>query len=374
MKELNFFLSALNSGLNLLIILLIGRELPVEAYAEFGSGLIYGGVLVIFIAFGNDTILAREFLKDSTSAPVIVALRLAFVSFFCALVVAVSSFAVMVGAFYLAATALQNRFYFEAQQLQGAYNLIGLFEKVLIIALVMWLGADPSSDAFVIVLVLFVCRAVVSFSCSLWIFMRERFPVLLKSAQLMILDNSRNAMAFTIQFALMQLPLVYLAQVAGHQELASFTATAQLGAGLLAVVTQYQRPRIFLYLQGVINIRDEVLRSFVVVLLAIGLLALSYPLLVSVFPLVDLELLVLFGVQGVAFAILHPFELRRFSLGPIPLLLLCVSALAAAFVTGLLALMIGFIAVPIGALLSQIISFRVCKMWVVPSNASIEKP
>lgn len=371
-KEINFLLSAINSGLNLLIVLLVGRYLPVSDYASFGAGLIYGGVLVVFIAFGNDTILARDYLKNQSSATVVVTTRALLMLAFGAIVLYLTSFPVMVGSVYLATTALQSRFYFEGRQAQGAYNVIGLFEKLSILGFLILFGGREGSQAVWIFVTLLVFRVGVSIAICAWIISVEGFPSGSSSWFETVRENFRNAVAFTIQFALMQIPAVYLVRTVSNDELAAFTATSQLGAGLLALVTQYQRPRIFLYLERNVSMRTEVSRSVLVVSLALLFLVSAASYVDRVFPLIDWKMLSIFAFQAVIFSILHPFELRRFAVASVSPWALYLSAAFAALTAVYLASQIGFSAVPVGALTCQILVFLFCRMWVSPVRRALE--
>jgi O-antigen/teichoic acid export membrane protein len=364
LKQVNFLFSAVNSGLNLFVVLVLGRLVPVADYAAFGAGIVYGGLLVVFVAFGNDTLLARRCLEQPQSASVASIARGVLVLAFALCLAVAFPLSTVVGGVYLASTALQQRFYFEARERQGTFNVLGLAEKILMLAAVFVLTRQyPDDSDYVFWMLLFV-RLGGGLLLSSWVISREGLPGTRAGYVAAVGEQLGNGAAFTLQFALMQAAAIVLTRIEPESSLAAFTATSQIGAGLLAVVTQFQRPRIFRYLSGEAAIRREVGLSLAVTVGALGAVLAAKGVISTVFPLVDWMLLAVFALQAVVFSLIHPFELRAFATGNVPAWTLLTSAVIAGSASLAAAGYVGFSAVPVGAMLGQILVFCLCRMWV----------
>lgn len=369
-RLVNFSASVANSGFNLLLVLLIAKVVPTQDYAQFTAGLVYGGPFAVLLAFGNDTMLAKAFLVRPRSAHLVALARVLVFLPILAVILYRQSVPAAAGFALVAGTAVQQRFYFEATNKQLTVNAIGLVEKVLSIAGVLFLSrASGGGHGEVLFWPVIVAKLLSGLPVSAALIMGGGSAAIarenLREGVLLI----RSSLPFLLGYVATQAPALWLVGNAASIVVADFGTASQVGAGLVAGLTLWQRPAVLRYLRNEVSIRRELVLSVALALAGVLVVYLGVILYGEHFKLLPGRS-VIHGFTALALvtAVLHPFEVRGYACGRIPPRELVVAALvvlATAVATGRI---MGFWAVPLAMALYQLVIFLRCRLWSAGDN------
>jgi hypothetical protein len=353
----------LNSGLNLLLVLFIARAVPTEIFADLSVGIIYGGPFSILLAFGNDTILAKRavflpgFSRVVATLRVVVFAPVLAVVAMCLSVPAAAGFAIVAGA------SIQQRFHFEATTNQFRINAIGMGEKALSLAGMYWWmhlsdASRPEGMMWWIIIV----------KCGTGILVS--WPIMYQNANVGwggirdVYQLCVGAVPFLLGNIATQSPALISASSASQEVLADFGMASQIGSGLLACLTLWQRPAVLKYIRNEISIRRELMLSMSLCLAAIGIVCVGVVLYGVQFKLLPAWSVVYgFMILSIVTSVLHPMEVRGYATGKISGRGLISAAATVVLIALPVSSAIGLWAVPLAMAQYQVAVFLYHRLW-----------
>jgi hypothetical protein len=364
-RLLNFSASVANSGLNLLLVLIIARTAHTQVFADFTAGVVYGGPFAVLLAFGNDTILGRTFSHRPGFAGLVSSVRICAFAIALALILFLHSLPAAAGCAYVAGAAVQQRFYFEARNNQIVVNSVGIAEKFASIAGVLFWSRSGDSGWDLVFWWIVLTKLCTGVFVSIPIIIKDKKvfsrDIFLDSIQLCI-----GALPFLLGYVAIQSPALLLVHSASAAAVADFGTASQVGSGLVAALTLWQRPAVYRYIRNEISIRRELvfstaLASSAALIVYVGIIEFG-----ANFKLLP-EGSVIHGfiLLALVTAVLHPFEVRGYANGRIGGRGLALAAVIVMLVAVPLIRVCGLWAVPLTAIQYQLVVFLYHRLWAV---------
>lgn len=361
----NFGASAANSGLNLVLVLLVARIVPMQWFADFTAGMVYGGPFAVLLAFGNDTILARTFATRPGFGRLVASVRIAAFLPVLAVVTFVHSVSAGAGFALVTGAALQQRFFFEARNDQITINFVGIAEKLVSLVGVLYCARPAYAMHLEILLWSIIsAKTCAGVLVTLFIIIKDRTEI----GRGVLIDGfvlCVGALPFLYGYVATQLPALLLVGNTSSRLVADFGTASQVGAGLVAILTLWQRPAVHRYIRNDVSIRRELVFSVTLAATAALIVYVGVALYGNHFKLLS-EWSVVYGfiLLALVVAVLHPFEIRGFASGRISGRGLSVSALSVLLVAVPLSNIVGFWAVPLAMIQYQLVIFLYHRLWM----------